>query len=244
MFWKLIDPSVNSLFVQIISGQIITSTSFLFWILVFAGLIMSIAVHEFAHAWMAHRLGDDTAKELDRLTINPISHFDAIGLGLILFTFFGYGKPVPVNPNNFSNPVRDMMLVSLAGPMSNFLIAGVFGITFLAFRPFVQFEGNITSITGISAGLISTLVYSLPMIGLYNIGLMIFNLLPLYPLDGSKIWGYFNTKIDDFLRRNVYPYSLIIIITIILPIIGGLSILQIILMPFILIYTVLFGVTW
>lgn len=244
MFWKLIDPAVNSLFIQVINGQIITSSSFLFWLLVFVGLIMSISIHEFAHAWMAYRLGDDTAKEMDRLTINPINHFDALGLGLILFTFFGYGKPVPVNPNNFNNPVRDLMLVSLAGPMSNFLIAGILGIIFFALRSFVPLETNFTGIFGFFAGLFSTLIYSFPVIGLYNIGLMIFNLLPLYPLDGSKIWGYFNPSVEEFLRVYVYPHSLIIMIAIIFPIFGNISVFQIILFPFIAIYSIVFGVTW
>lgn len=244
MFWKLIDPSVNSLFIQFLGGQAITSSSFLFWILVFAGLLMSISIHEFGHAYSAYRLGDDTAYQLGRMNINPFNHFDAIGLALILFTFFGYGKPVPVNPNNFKNPLRDMTFVSLAGPATNFLIGILTGLLFLALRPFVGFEGNTASLQGILMGIASTTVYALPVIGLYNIGLMIFNLLPLYPLDGSKIWGYLSPRFDLFLRQNVFPYSTFIIIALILPLIGGLSLLQIILLPFILIYSVVFGVTW
>lgn len=205
---------------------------------------MSIAIHEFAHAFTAHKLGDDTAKDLDRMNINPFNHFDLIGLGLILFTFFGYGKPTPVNPNNFKNPVRDMTFVSLAGPISNLLISFIAGIIFLAFKPFVQFEGNTNSLVGIFQGIISTLVYALPVIGLYNIALMIFNLLPLYPLDGSKIWGYISPRFDYFLRKNIFPYSTYIIIGLIFPIFGNISLLQIILLPFVIIYEIIFGVTW
>jgi Zn-dependent protease len=244
MFWKLIDPSVSNLFIQFFGSTAITDTSFLFWLSITLGLLISIGVHEFGHAYSAHKLGDDTAKDLGRMTLNPISHFDALGLGLILFTFFGYGKPVPVNPSNFKNPVQGMMFVSLAGPLTNFLIAIVLGVLFLALKPFVSIEGDLNSIQGILTGVISTFVYALPVIGLYNIGLMIFNLLPIYPLDGSKIWGYISPAFDDFLHVYVYPNSIIILIAILFPIFGGISLLQLIMFPFIAVYTMIFGVVW
>src|SRR5690606_20504790 len=147
--------------------------SFAFWIIVFFGLILSIAIHEFAHAYSAHLLGDDTARLNDRMNINPTKHFDMVGFLLILFTSFGYGKPVPVNPNNFRNPVQGLMYVSLAGPASNLLQAFICALLFYALRQIPPHEDLLTTFT-----------YALPTLGVINLSLMIFNMLPIYPLDG------------------------------------------------------------
>lgn len=240
MLWVLIDSTVNQVFVTINSSIKNVDSSILYWVFVFAGLIMSIAIHEFAHAWSAYKLGDETAKYEDRLNINPLKHFDALGLGLILFTFIGYGKPVPVNPNNFDNPKKGMMLVALAGPSSNLILSIVLGILFVAFKPFVV-SGDLNSIGGIINGIISTLVYALPRIGAINISLMVFNMLPFIPLDGSKIWGYIHWKVEEFLNTYVFPYSIILIIVTILPILGGISIFGILSSVFIIAYRLVFN---
>lgn len=147
-------------------------------------LVMSIVVHEFSHGWMANRLGDSTAKYLGRLTINPLKHLDFWGsfiVPLTVFIFssgqaiFGWAKPVPFNPYNFRDQRWGPAKVAAAGPGSNFLIALIFGLA-LRFMPIDFF-----SLAG--AGLIQ--VFSLIVI--LNILLAVFNLIPLPPLDGSKI---------------------------------------------------------
>lgn len=242
MFWQLINPNIKTFFVEFIGGSPVPQISFLFWIFVYLGIIMSIAIHEFAHAWSAHKLGDDTAFNENRMNINPLNHFDMLGFSLLLFTFIGYGKPVPINPYNFIDPKKGIMIVSLAGPISNLAIAIILGLIYTVFKPFVNFEGNFNSIMGVISGLIITLFYSLPQIGIVNIIIMIFNLLPFVPLDGSKIWGHFHYNIQDLLDEYVFPYSTFFIILCILPLFGGLSLLQILSFPFIWVYIRVFGI--
>ncbi|HLS53351.1 MAG TPA: site-2 protease family protein [Tissierellaceae bacterium] len=134
------------------------------------GLLVAIVFHELAHGLTAYILGDDTAKKANRLTINPIKHIDPIGFISMFIFGFGWAKPVPVNPLNFKRRKRDMLLVSLAGPLSNFLIAI---ITIFIFNH-VQISSPI-------------LARVLVLLLWYNIMLGIFNLLPFPPLDGSKI---------------------------------------------------------
>jgi Zn-dependent protease len=227
MFWRILSlPDGSTFFIRIFNGIVGDPyTSMAFWIIAFIGLIMAITIHEFAHAYSAHLLGDDTAKYSDRMNLNPTKHFDALGFFMILLTPFGYGKPVPVNPNNFVNPVQGLMYVSLAGPMSNLLQAALFGILYIVLRQIPPSEGLLTTFT-----------YTLPFLGMINISLMIFNLLPIYPLDGSKIWGYLHYKIDDFINQYITPYALIYIIILIFPLFGSTSILGLILDPISRIY--------
>ena len=138
-------------------------------------IILSAIIHEYAHGWMAQREGDPTAKYAGRLTLNPLVHLDPFGtvlmpLILLLFfnTFFGYAKPVPINPNNFRNQRRGLILVSFAGPGSNFLVAILLGFI-------VRFYPGL-AITP----LLSFVVF-------INIWLGLFNLIPIPPLDGSKL---------------------------------------------------------
>ena len=133
-------------------------------------IIIALTVHEFSHAWVAYKLGDPTAKAHGRLTFNPLAHLDPLGTLMLILFRFGWGKPVPINEYNFKNPVVGMALSSLAGPMSNLLMA-LLG-TFL-FNTFA----------GINQYLNIILIYFV----LINIVLMIFNLLPVPPLDGHKI---------------------------------------------------------
>lgn len=222
MFWELIGlPEGSSFFVTVVNGAVVNpaESSFLFWIIVILGLFFAISVHEFAHAYAAHLLGDDTAKVNGRITINPFKHFDLFGFLLIMFSRFGYGKPVPVNPNNFRNPVQGMMYTALAGPASNIAQAILCGILFLSLRQIPAGENFIT-----------TLTYSLGYIGVFNLGLAIFNLLPFAPLDGSKIWGYIHYKVADFIYR-IQPYGIFILIFLIYPMYNGRSILSFITDP-------------
>jgi len=147
-------------------------------------IIPSAILHEFSHAWMAYYLGDDTAKRAGRLTLNPLPHLDMFGtifmpIFLFLITggsfIFAYAKPVPYNPYNLRNQRTGSALVGLAGPVSNLLVAIIFG-TLLRFLPASPLGGPI----GNFATLISIIVYA-------NILLAVFNLVPIAPLDGSKV---------------------------------------------------------
>ncbi|PIU73470.1 site-2 protease family protein [Candidatus Shapirobacteria bacterium CG06_land_8_20_14_3_00_40_12] len=141
---------------------------FLFsFILPFFGLILAVTIHEFAHALVADRLGDPTPRAAGRLTLNPLSHLDPLGTIMIFIAHFGWGKPVPIDPYNFSSPRRDEILVALAGPASNIFLGVVLGIFY--------------QITGIYHPIIQ-------IIAVTDFYLAFFNLLPLPPLDGSKIF--------------------------------------------------------
>src|SRR3989338_11315825 len=107
------------------SGIVIGLITFIF---VFAILVFCLTIHEYSHAWVAFKLGDPTAKAMGRLTLNPLAHLDPVGTLLLLLVGFGWGKPVPFNPNYFANPRRSSALVSLAGPASNFIFAVLFGL--------------------------------------------------------------------------------------------------------------------
>lgn len=140
------------------------------------GILIGLTVHEWAHAYVAYRLGDPTAKNLGRMTLNPIAHFDIVGILCLLIVGFGWAKPVPVNPRNFKNYKRDDILVSLAGVTMNLVTAFVFTLVLYAgyaLRPRLAMNGAFNSILG---GIISI-----------NLSLMLFNLIPIYPLDGSHV---------------------------------------------------------
>jgi len=133
--------------------------------------MISISIHEFAHAKVADLLGDNTARLLGRVTLDPRAHLDPVGSLLLLFAGFGWGKPVPFNPINLQNPKRDSALIALAGPMSNFLLAGILSI--------------LVSFTGSDSFIGAFLYFTI----FYNIVLGVFNLLPIHPLDGFKVVG-------------------------------------------------------
>ncbi|MCI6830885.1 MAG: site-2 protease family protein [Butyricicoccus sp.] len=138
------------------------------------GLLLCLSLHEAAHGYTAYRLGDPTAKNAGRLTLDPLKHLDPVGTICLLFFHVGWAKPVPVNTRYFKNPRRDTALVSLAGPVSNFLLAAVL----LFIRQFLIFSSVMP-------------VYVLGLMVHYaaimSIGLGVFNLIPVPPLDGSKI---------------------------------------------------------
>ena len=138
--------------------------------------LLCITLHELSHGFVAYKLGDDTAKSRGRLTLNPLKHLDPIGLLMMLVFHVGWAKPVPVNMYRFKNPKRGMALTALAGPVSNLLIAVVFMLLYGA--------------AYIPLGRSAVGYYFLQMLQLtaiISIGLGIFNLLPLPPLDGSKV---------------------------------------------------------
>lgn len=187
-------------------------------------LLVAITIHEAAHAWSANRLGDPTAKLAGRLTLNPFAHLDPIGTLLLVLVGFGWGKPVPVDSYNLEDPRRDEALLALAGPASNILFAGLLGLIFR----FVQSWLSPTIA-------VDTLLFLAVKI---NLSLGLFNLLPLYPLDGSKILiGLLPQekaiKTEIFLKQ----YGFLLIFLSLFPLWGGNSLIGLILSPLINTFT-------
>jgi len=175
--------------------------NFLFQAIVF---LFAISVHESAHAWMANRCGDPTARMLGRITLNPIKHIDLFGTVLLPIICFishmpvlGWAKPTPVDPRNFKNQVRDDILTAVVGPASNFIVAGLATVVLLGVRLSSAFGAQV--VYGVMFGMISAqsnsvlipfcyLIYQLLLI---NVVLAVFNLIPVPPLDGSHVLRHF-----------------------------------------------------
>ncbi|MHB1391779.1 MAG: site-2 protease family protein [Clostridia bacterium] len=172
------------------------------------GIILAFTIHEYAHALAAYMMGDKTAKQYGRLTLNPIAHIDPLGfLCLIVTQRFGWAKPVPVNDLNFKNREKGMLIVSLAGPMSNFFISLLIAIFYGLFYD------------SMGKGMISILQIAY----IINLSIGVFNLIPIPPLDGSKILDVFLTnKQKLFMRRYAVYSNLIIIMLIFSGIIGAI----------------------
>ena len=160
-------------------------------------MLLGMIVHEVSHGLVARRLGDPTADMLGRLTLNPIPHIDPMGLLCFVFTsllggfIFGWAKPVPVNPRYFRKPARDMMLVALAGPGSNFLLALLFGLG-VAVLFLIWPEAFINRMSPVQPSATQQFLVLMCTQGiLINLCLAWFNLLPLPPLDGSRVVSYF-----------------------------------------------------
>lgn len=148
------------------------------FILLAVSLIISISIHEFSHAFAAYKLGDPTGKNMGRLTLDPRAHLDPVGTIFLIFVGFGWGKPVVFDPRNLKNPKRDSALISLAGPLSNLLLATLISFV-IRFIPVGE--------------VVLTFLY---MVVLYNLVLGFFNLIPLGPLDGNKIvYGFLPNKL-------------------------------------------------
>lgn len=179
MIYLLIGILVLSSLVDYMSNPV----ALFYLLLSIPGVLIAITFHEFAHGFVAYKLGDNTAKNEGRLSLNPFSHLDPLGTAMMIFAGFGWGKPVNVNPRNYSRKIsmeKGEALVSLAGPVMNFLLAIVFSLIYYIIYRFAGIEFITTTVGGVLMLLISSTVA-------INMGLGIFNLIPLPPLDGSKI---------------------------------------------------------
>lgn len=146
-------------------------------------LLLALTLHEYAHGYVAYRLGDPTARDAGRLTLNPLSHLDPIGTIAFFFIKFGWAKPVPVNPYYFKNPRKDMLWVALAGPVTNLLLAVVSALLLKALIATASVIPYSTLLEAILVPLYNMLVASVWI----NLVLCIFNFLPIPPLDGGRI---------------------------------------------------------
>ena len=189
--------------------------------------MFALSFHEFAHAWMASKCGDNTAARMGRLTLNPMAHLDVMGSMMILFVGFGWAKPVPVDGRNLKNPRVDMMKVAAAGPLSNLLLAMLAGMGFRLLN---------------GTGLLSESIYLLILyFTQINIALAVFNLIPVAPLDGSQIFSAYLMRKNPQLAWKIQSYGPQVLFGLILfGYITGFSILWLFMRPFVNFFMLLF----
>ncbi len=174
-------------------------------------LLMSLTVHEFSHAWMAHKFGDDTAEQAGRLSFNPLRHLDPIGSLMLLLVGFGWAKPVPVNPYALRRKSDgSLMWVSLAGPLSNFILAVLSAV------PFQMGWLNLYDAWNTQPGPLPTMPYFMFNFITINLSLMLFNLLPIAPLDGEKMAEYLLPPSWGRVLERMAPYGSFILLGLIL----------------------------
>lgn len=175
--------------------------NFLSLILSIPGLLIALTFHEFAHGYVAYLMGDNTARYSGRLSLNPMDHLDIWGTLCLLFFRFGWAKPVPINPANFRNYRKGIIAVSLAGPLANFLLALISGIACAILEKFAP-------VSQIAEFFLMIFLYTQVM----NVGLMVFNLIPIPPLDGSKVLMEFLPYRMRYQMYRIERYSGIILL--------------------------------
>jgi Zn-dependent protease len=192
-------------------------------------IIFALSFHEFSHGWMAYRYGDPTAKNVGRLTLNPMAHLDVFGSLALYLMGFGWAKPVPVDPRYLANPKRDMMWIALAGPISNLIVALVSGILLSVLLRI--------GLIGSQSPLLMVLIMSLQI----NLVLAIFNFIPIPPLDGSRILGgLIPYKYQNELAKFEYYGPRVLMGLIILSMFTRFNIFSVIISPIMTIFLKLF----
>lgn len=181
-------------------------------------VLIAITFHEYCHGMMAYKMGDPTAAEAGRLTLNPLAHLDPIGTLMLILFRFGWAKPVPVNFNRLRHPKRDMIYVSIAGPIANIVIAVVFALT-LRLSYYLIGQTNIAQNSSFFNLLITLLrgwIIFLQTGVIINLALTIFNLIPVPPLDGSKIVMGLLPYPQSYKFSKLEPYGPILLLILVL----------------------------
>lgn len=193
-----------------IASRLTSQNSILAIVMLIPVILIAITFHEFAHAFAADKLGDNTPRSQGRLTLNPLKHIDPVGFALLIVAGFGWGKPVEINPRNFKRNIsmtKAEAIVSFAGPLTNFILAIISTIILailLKFDLLVNLQTNV---------MVVILEFIIGLISI-NVGLGLFNLIPLPPLDGSKILNHFlpyNAR-EWFVRNQYIMYIVFMII--------------------------------
>lgn len=174
-------------------------------VLMAPALLLAVTIHEVAHGWVADRLGDPTARLQGRLTLNPLPHIDPLGALAFVIAGFGWARPVPVNARNLRHPTRDMACVAVAGPLSNFLTAFVALVVLVLVRRTVNAPFLAEPLEGV-------LRYAYA----FNLGLAIFNLIPLPPLDGGHFLPYFLPRGSWPLIRQIEQFGPVVLLVLLL----------------------------
>ena len=173
------------------------------------GVLVAITFHEFAHGYAAYKLGDNTAKSEGRLSLNPLAHLDPIGTLMLLFAGFGWGKPVNVNPTRYTRKIsmeKGEAIVSLAGPLMNIILAFIFALIYGAVLKFASIGFLLSTVGDVIKMLLAATIS-------INIGLGVFNLIPLPPLDGSKIiMPFLPYNAKEWFRNNEQIFYIVFVV--------------------------------
>ncbi len=195
--------------------EIFTKDGLISFLYFLPALLICLSIHEFSHAFIAYKLGDKSQKALGKLTLNPLAHIDVWGFLCIALLGFGWGKPVIVDDRNFKNKARDNMLVALAGPASNLLMAIIITVIFKFCMNFGLVDFAVSTNTG------NILTNMLVLAIQFNVVFGIFNMLPLPPFDGSKVLFYFLPQKYKGIMYTLENYSFYIILIFLVTGIGG-----------------------
>lgn len=197
-------------------------------------VLIALSIHEFSHGYAAYKLGDRTAYEAGRLTLNPIKHLDPFGAVCMLLFHFGWAKPVPIDPRYFKKPKRDFAISALAGPLSNIILGFLAApLYLLGLKGFLSAEGFLETF-------LYNLTYLLAVFHSINIGLGIFNLLPIPPFDGSRI---LNVILPERLYFKIMRYERKIYLGVLIWLLGGVYVYRFLLkLPFVAASPVLSGI--